>query len=273
MNMTPHARILTLSLITASVFACQRTPDNNPTEVGALGPTLRVVSWNVRHYPEKTPARADESRAAIDAMEAEVLALQEISGGDRVDMLMETHPRFVSRAFIDHGVRLENAIVAVKGVGVESIAQAAPRMTYPASIAFIDVGALDFTIMSIHTSYGNGDSEAISEELLRLRPSIAAALERDGELLVIGDFNLEAPEMERVAKQLGLVFVPAAGGNTTSAHAYDHALMSPSLVENHYVEGSGQVLSDAFTFDVEGDPPALSDHYPIAYEFRISTSQ
>jgi endonuclease/exonuclease/phosphatase family metal-dependent hydrolase len=281
---TPHASTIRYAALRTALTACAAliactTPPGPTPDPEVVGPvagaeqTLRVVSWNVQGYPETEPGRQAESALVVAGLDADVLALQEVAGPDRVELFMQSHRDFTQVAYVNQGTPMDNAIVATGASTLGAMSPSEPsgqRMKYPQAVAWVEAGELDMTVMSIHTSFQGGDTEAILADLDRMTPSIEAALERDPDVLVIGDFNLRPEQMAALAARLGLVFVPAGGALTTSANAYDHALMSPSLHATYYVEGSGEVLDELFSVTDDSSPGRpVSDHYPIVYAFRI----
>ncbi|MBI5210199.1 MAG: hypothetical protein HY927_09545 [Elusimicrobia bacterium] len=303
---------------------------SNATKAGALGKgtqdqapapqPLRIISWNIRVFGRGVKP---EREAAVDSIlermfseghSGKVLAIQEVAneGGEgKFDEALPGKDSSWTPSFENTADSQDNAFFVRTGVEVDCerflFKEGSLKSLHPARVAHVRVGDLDFTIVTLHLSFRNGDPQDSKRELrhvLRWLREYLSDPANDPDVVVAGDFNLptrrgkESSARSREAAWTPIEDIiedypefrrgPAAGqdapGKTelfalvddlTSrrkgepANNYDHFILTGDLYREEYVEGSAGVVEPALIERAEGRHDVVaSDHFPISLRLR-----
>jgi endonuclease/exonuclease/phosphatase family metal-dependent hydrolase len=231
--------------------------------------TVTIVTWNVRGYPEsQMPDRLWFTRE-LDGLNPDVLCIQEIANQAKVSAFQANEQHYASVAFHDSRDGQDNAIFAGPRIALEDMPDPT-GFQHPAQVAYVAYKGFDAVVVTVHLSW---TSAALRQkEKALLKEVVAAALAKDPDVIICGDFNTTERGIEELAAALGLkVMVPAGQegvGTTYAGNRYDHFLISPDLareeaVSCRIVTFSGSDLATA---------QRVSDHVPVLAVFRADSA-
>ena len=267
------------------------------------GAGLRVVSWNLRNFPEETQD-LDRVRRRLRELEADVIAVQEIHSPEALLALM---PGWELRLSESGGRGRQRLGVLYDPARVELIE--APRehrelslggRVRPGLSAYLRArgGGPDFFVVVVHLKAMASGYAQRQEQWPILAEIVRDLRRRDGDVIVLGDFNATGPEGQVAAVEVaalgaalgaaGLRQVPSAGG--CSAY-WDgprrDAWKEPSLLDlvwvadlEEAVDAGAEALALAHcarhhcaafrSTDAYPDPDfaAISDHCPVVLDLR-----
>ena len=230
---------------------------------------LVIVTWNVRGCPEKKPERIEWFSEQLTILDADILCIQEIANQDSVDRFLEIESIYTKVGFLNSSDGQDNAIFAVDLIELEDIDDP-EGFQHPAQAVYIAYGGFDAVIVTVHLSWTN--LEMREQEKLALQTVVESMLQRDPDVIIVGDFNTKEEGIQDLADDLGLeVMTPADQDGVGTTHSiknnrYDHFLISPDLAEEE------AVMCRIVTYSGEDLLLAkkTSDHLPVVAWFRIS---
>lgn len=228
--------------------------NSSPLESSASADPIDIVSWNVRGYPEKRESDTNWFHHQLTVMGADVLCIQEIANLERIATLRTRHGSLSHCMFADSRRGMDNAILADNRVGLEDMSDPG-GFQHPPQVAYAFCQGFDAVIVCLHLTWGD---EAIRKlELKTLQQCIDGWLQRDPDLILIGDFNLMGDSIAAFARDVGMI--------TMTGDRYDHVLISPDLANEEAV--SARIVR--FTGTDSGIAERVSDHVPLVATFRI----
>lgn len=279
----------------------------------------RIISWNVQAFGANITAEREAAYKEIlghmlsETRSARILSFQEIANGTGSrkisDMLPGDGDRWRS-SFTNTDGAMDNGFFAEKnvGMGCERSLFATQdeggrwrrdreKMMHTPRAAHMRVGGFDFTLVTVHLTFGGANRAGTAKELGTLLDWVHQYLAKPGadpDVVITGDFNLptkkghtdeRGPTIEDVMGQhpLGrtppgvplpawglvtLVDGPTSRNETGTAHNYDHVIMTGDAYNEEYANGSAGVIPPEFINAVEGKHGVrVSDHYPISVGF------
>lgn len=273
------------------------------------GEPVRILSWNVRTFGRRIKeerAAAFESilsRLFSENRNTKVLAVQEVSnegGSTNFDAMLPGRDARWAPSFQNTSDSQDNAIFAREGAEVHCekfvFDVGSAKSKHPARAAHIRIGDLDFTLVTLHLAFKNGDADDSRRELrhaLNWLKKYLAEKTNDPDVILAGDFNLPTRAGKQISvrasegkwapiedtldtypefKDGGLVALVddlTSRRQGETANNYDHFLITGDLAREEYVEGSAGVVDDETINRVEGQRDVLaSDHLPISARLR-----
>jgi hypothetical protein len=135
---------------------------------------------------------------------------------------------------------------------------------------------LDFLLAAYHAEWGEGEAQAIANEVKNIDTVFAAMQQRLPEeraLYMVGDFNLTPSELSPLTSARDR----STGGGSTldaqgnlSTHLYDHLLAFGTAANAALLEDARVLDVRAEAFDPKQFRAQLSDHLPIVAQLRLS---
>lgn len=283
----------------------------------------RIISWNVQAFGANiTPEREAAYRDILGHMlsetrSARILAFQEIANGTGAAKIQNMLPGGADGdrwrgSFTNTDGAMDNGFFAEKNVnmGCERPLFASQdetgrwrrdreRMMHTPRAAHMRVGGFDFTLLTVHLTFGGANRAGTAKELGTLLEWVRAYLAKPGadpDVVITGDFNLptrrgrtdeRGPTMEDVISQhpLGqtaagvplppwglvtLIDAPTSRNDTGTARNYDHVIMTGDAYNEEYANGSAGVIPPEYINAVERKHGVrVSDHYPISVGFFV----
>lgn len=263
------------------------------------GTTARVVSWNLQALGKRLPQKRKEALSlAVSRVLAggapTVLAAQEVAnkaGSKTLTRMLPGEGRSWTVSFEDTSAAMNNAVYAGPGVQVECGGNLElDGVRHPPHMAHVSIGAVDFTLVSVHLTYAGGDASASVAELEIILAWARAQAARPGvdpDFVIAGDFNLPTRAGKALSARadsrpwtpledsIGDDFIPlideptSRSGRGGMANNYDHFLVTSDF--------AAEELQDAGLLDVAAVRQAeqeggarTSDHFPIAMGLRIA---
>ena len=289
--------------------------DRSPIPADWLG----LVSWNTQvggTSPDPTAERPPMVRSALATLfegTYQILAAQEVPNSESADLLSTLLPGGTARwgmSFFDTTDTMDNGFWYQTGVTrrdsfalfVTDQTDASGRILadntkalHPPQVAQFEAGDFDFTLITLHLDFADGDASQTVRELRNVLDYVDWYFDQpdhDPDVIVCGDFNLPSKLSGQTASggitldsvfdqdprfQIGerrfvvTVHEPtsrssaATGGLPVSN--YDHCVLSADTMKA-FVEAR-RVSTDILTSSPE-DPEArlTSDHFPIVAFFR-----
>ena len=275
--------------------------DSGPGDTGASAPPLlppigspadlTVMTWNLQQYPltDQTAARVVE---IVEALEADLIGVQEIAYPDDFDALVAALPSYDGfdawdddDAYLRVGLLYRTSRVEVRGTKTifREDSYAFPRPVLTATVTMTSTaGSFDFVFAVLHLK-AKLDRQSMerrrraSERMDEwIRGRLATNAEQD--YVIVGDLNdkvtderdynvflpfLDAPDTYRFvtmdrAERGGYSYIPFAS-------MIDHILVTTDALDE-YVEGSAEILrlDDHLVRYVD----EISDHRPVVARFR-----
>ena len=245
---------------------------------------LRLASWNIRIF--STGSRDDAELAQIaDRLEPyDLVAIQELRDEEVVDrtlqLLADRSHRFraVISPPVGRGVKERYAFLyqpdKVQPLGLERLYpdpdDAFIREPFWASFR---AGEFDFTLVTIHSIFGDSKRERRAEALLLddIYRLVQGADPDEQDVMVLGDFNLppDDPGFAALAALLTPLFTGEMRTTISDASLYDNIWFDPAFVREWTGErGVDRFDEVAFGNDDKAASLAVSDHRPIWATFR-----
>ena len=245
---------------------------------------LKIASWNVRIF--STGSRDDAELALIaDRLEPyDLVAIQELRDEEVVDRTLQL--------LADRGHRFRAVVSPPVGRGVKEryaflyrpgkVQVLGPERLYPdPDDAFIRepfwasfrAGEFDFTLVTIHSIFGDSKRERRAEALLLddIYQRVQGADPDEQDVMILGDFNLPPDDsgFSELAALLTPLFTGEIRTTISDASLYDNIWFDPAYVG----EWTGERGVDRFDEVAFGDDDkvaslAVSDHRPIWTTFR-----
>jgi endonuclease/exonuclease/phosphatase family metal-dependent hydrolase len=275
--------VLLLLLVAAGVSAAYYLQRKHlgttvPAATSATGPieVVRVASWNVRQFGDRTDLDLPMIAGIITDAEIDVLAIQEVKkDGRAVDRLLATlgppwrgseispmtgnAERF---AFIYRGDRVQQ--VGKAGLLTLPQPQVFDRVPYS---AIFRAGNFDFQLISVHLSYTDNARRRREAQALAQHVAELAARQTEKDIIVLGDFNEQRsrPNLDFFTAA-GWGMSIKGGTNLSSREVYDNIICH----RGHTAEwrDAGVVLFDEKYFGNDDKAAAsVSDHRPVYADF------
>lgn len=273
--------------------------------------SLSIISWNVQNMGEiSSPRRqvASEAYRAVIATDVAVVAVQEIINTKGLAVLLDLFPGATGQwkaSFEDTASRYDNGVfyrVAVTtvtaqgfvGGDVPSKKPNRSKVLHPARWAHIRVDDFDFTIISLHLTYKQGDTEESKRELMNILDWLDQYFKdpkSDPDVILAGDFNLPSSKGKPLSKRRKeatfmtlesiiqghgkffagphklsvLIDAPTSRSRKGPANNYDHFILTQSVLER-------LISADRLPIDIvdkvdAGKDVRVSDHYPVMATF------
>lgn len=250
------------------------------------GPTIRIATWNLRHF---TGEREDfDLEAVADVIEAEdfaLLAIQEVRGdGSGVDLLAAELNGPLSQRWrtlvsnetgnSEHFAYLYDSD-RVRHLGDSGFLTARLDLDRRPYAATFQSGNFDFTLVTIHLYYS--DLERRREEarqladLLTGRTLPAGSGERD--VIVLGDFNTTRRDGGTLSpfEALGWLVLNEEPTNLGDGETLDNVVIDPdATIEWAGVSGVVRFDETLYANDDEVARKRLSDHRPVWADFVVN---
>ena len=226
---------------------------------------VTIVTWNVRGYPETQASDRQWFARELDGLHPDVICIQEIANQAKVDTFQAKEKHSASVAFGDSSDGQDNAIFADRRITLEDLPDAS-GFQHPAQVAYVAYRGFDAVVVTVHLSWTNATWRQREKDLLK--EVVAAALKKDPDVILCGDFNTTEPGIDELAAALSLKAMVPAGqagvGTTHAGNRYDHFLISPDLANEEAV--SCRIVTFAGS-DVT-TAQRVSDHVPVLAVFR-----
>jgi endonuclease/exonuclease/phosphatase family metal-dependent hydrolase len=233
---------------------------------------IRLMTWNVRGYPEDTAAERALFSSVLSTYAPDVLCIQEIANADRVNTFKSMEMGYGSVAFTDSSDGMDNAVFARNGTLLADLLDP-PGFQHPAQLAYFNAyggsAALAGYVLNVHLSYE--DNARRAQERATLVSWAKPRIDAGDNVIIAGDFNTKGGSGDTIyslAQALRMTVVePALGssGTTCAGSAYDWILVSPSLTTAWCI--TVQVIVPTNT-TLACD---VSDHRPVLATFKPKT--
>lgn len=274
-------RVLTITAvltITCSAFAQKDT-------------SARIATWNLEGFNPISNAKADRIAQGIVALDAEVVAVQEVNPNSTVKRVVETANslggEYEEPVFLTQTAKQNVAIIFKKGVSVTN-----PRFVpgsnlgnnglRKALVVDVKVGKFDFTMIVVHLKSGRSNSSRSTrtkqcKKIADFIKTSTSTSEKD--VLLVGDFNMIPGEDDENFSALSpkhyLTFlsthkVYARATNVNGNFLDGFAVSRKKMTE--YIGGSVRVypLHRAYRKTVTWYAKNVSDHFPIVVRFDVT---
>ena len=291
----------------------------------AQGPTFRILSWNVQVFGKGMKPKRKEAYQKLlehsfsNNRNVRVLAIQEVVNADMaryIDGMMPGPDNRWEPSMDDSKDSQDNLFFVRNDVAMDcdhplfSGSGSREKSLHPARVAHMRAGDFDYTIITLHLTFGHGSPDGSRRELRHVLDWAQQYLRKsdsDPDLIIVGDFNLptaagkeeslrskekgwhpidgiigEYPAFRRDAdaegnrKPKNTELVPLVDDRTSRnkgepANNYDHFIVTGDLFDEEYVQGSAGVVPPNFIESIQSKEHVLmSDHYPISAGFRMS---
>lgn len=280
----------------------------DPRAPAAVGPrpadAIRIVTWNLRNFPvdpgddRDPPHDRDRLRATIEALQPDVLALQEVREPKTIATLLG--PAFEVTASQRGGPRGQHLVLAWRtsrirpsGPPTEHDAIALTGRLRPALSAAFVLRSSDrpFTVMTVHLKARPQGASVRRSQWDHLASAVDRLLETNTDLVLVGDFNvtggtlLETASRERQALETKLAasnLTPIEVGACTSYwHGVRHdRWVEPARLDLAFAAGfvDARSVASAGTHcrrhrcepfadpDIDPSFAGLSDHCPVVVD-------
>ncbi len=279
---------------------------------------LAVVSWNIQVGGTSTDPSATRPNLVAGALRSlfggthQLLAAQEISAVSNSEILrgllpggsaswrssfidsedsMDNGTWFRLAAFVRDSFALFTSPTPTPGL----VSRDAGKSLHPPHVARIEVGDFDFTLISLHLTFDDGNSRESARELANILDYLDSYFndpEHDPDVILCGDFNLPSRLSNQTGRD-GIILdavldadprfhdgerrfavtvheptsrAPVASGGEPRNN-YDHCLISADALEE-FVQA--RRVDPAIVTDHPEDPESqlTSDHFPIVAFFR-----
>jgi endonuclease/exonuclease/phosphatase family metal-dependent hydrolase len=240
---------------------------------GRASADLVIVTWNVK-WSRQDPAAW--LRGRLTEFDADVLCLQEIAESSANRLQLQSLG-FSQCAPKEYKAGDENAVFGRHGVSITPVAVSGLEyFTHPPAVVYLASRGLDTSIIVVHLKEGNDSKDRMKreEEMDQLVQLVVCRLRADPDVMIVGDFNVERPEAERLVDKLEagtrtgggsqewiLEPVDAPQGTTKGRHTYDYFLLSPDLAGEEAAGFSVGLPGNAMNW-------SASDHRPVIGRFR-----
>ncbi len=292
-------------------------PEIPNDRIGLPQDWLGLISWNTQVGATSTAAdalRPSMVKSALSAMFGgtyQLLAAQEVPSNDSSELLRGLLPggTFLWKAdFLDTSDTMDNGFWYREGVtlldsrtlflsgateGGKPVADTTLAL-HPPRVAQFQVGDFDFTVLSVHLTFADGDTSESAREMRNILDYLDWYFQQPGhdpDVLVCGDFNTPSAlsgqqgaggiTLDQVLDEdsrfqqgerrfVTLVHEPtsrkSAANGGTPANNYDHCLASADTMEELI---QVRRVDPAILLDLPDDPEQrlTSDHFPIVAFF------
>jgi competence ComEA-like helix-hairpin-helix protein len=247
-------------------------------------PELRLASWNIRIFSTRSRTNAELARIADRLQPYDLVAIQDLRDEEVIDRTLQL--------LADRGHRFRAVISPPVGRGVKEryaflyrpakVQVLGPERLYPdPDDAFIREpfwasfrsGQFDFTLVTIHSIFGDSKRERRAEALRLddIYQLVQRADPDEQDVMILGDFNLPPDDsgFAELAELLTPLFTGEIRTTISDASLYDNIWFDPAYVREWTGErGVDRFDETAFGNDDEVASRAVSDHRPIWATFR-----
>lgn len=272
---------------------------------------LPIISWNVQNMGEIPSSRrrvASEAYRAVITTDVALVAVQEIINPKGLSVLLGLFPGATAQwgasfedtpSSHDNGLLYRTAIATITAHGFlyADVVLKKPnrsKVLHPARWAHIRVDNFDFTIISLHLTYKQGDTKESKRELLNILAWLEQYFEdpnNDPDVILAGDFNLPSSKgkglskrrkeasfmtLDSIIQEHGkflagprklsvLIDEPTSRSRKGAGNNYDHFILTQSLLER--LISADRVPMEIVDKVDAGKYVRVSDHYPIVATF------
>lgn len=290
----------------------------------ARRPVVRIISWNVQAFganvsPEREAAYSEVlGQMLSETRTARILSFQEISNGTgaaKIGAMLPGGSERWNTSFNNTNGAMDNGFFTEREVGMgcerslfahqdengrwqrdREYAMHTPRA------AHMKVGDFDFTLLTIHLTFGSGNTGESARELTNILDWVARYLAQPGadpDVIITGDFNMPTkkgrtkpgwsvedvlarhptfgsadPSGSAVGPRefMALVDAPTSRNREGApVNNYDHFLMTGDAYNEEYAKSSAGVVPNEFMRAIEERHGVLvADHLPISAGFYTS---
>jgi uncharacterized protein (TIGR03437 family) len=279
---------------------------------------LALLTWNIQVGGTSATGASARPPMVRDALHAansgtyQVLAAQEIPSDDSVGVLQSLLPGGSSRwttAFVDTTDTMDNAISAANGVVIRDLFVLATtserdnsgrvrsdpaRAVHPPLVAQLQAGDFDFTLISLHLTFADGDTAESARELRTILDYLDWYFGQPGhdpDVVLCGDFNMPSDLSGETSRGITVDKVlrddprfsigerrfavtvhvptsrsPASNGGQPSRN-YDHCVLSADTMEE-FVQARRMGTNILTDHPEDPEDRLTSDHFPIVAFFR-----
>jgi uncharacterized protein (TIGR03437 family) len=190
-------------------------PEISNDRIGIPQDWLSIVSWNIQVGATSTSAGAERPplvRSALGAMFSgtyQILAAQEISNSDSSEFLRTLLPGGTvawNASFIDTTDSMDNgfwyrpevtvtdafALFTATSTTNGRLETIPAKAVHPPHVAHFEAGDFDFTLLSVHLTFEDGDTRESAREMVHILDYLDAYFshpEHDPDVIICGDFN------------------------------------------------------------------------------------
>jgi len=178
-----------LFLTLAFLISCQASL-NITSEASVNNDLLKIVTWNVRGYPESIAEREKWFSDKLIGLDPNIICIQEIANQGRIDTFIREEVGFNKAAFTDVSADgQDNAIFMKEGVRFKDVGDPNGFKHLP-QVAYVYYEGFDAVIITVHLTWGIGfgDPDRIQEWEI-LKNVVQKAMIIDPNVIVVGDFN------------------------------------------------------------------------------------
>jgi endonuclease/exonuclease/phosphatase (EEP) superfamily protein YafD len=175
--------------------------ESSPATTSSVSDHLIVMTWNIRGYPESTPEYTAWLPKQVADAKADVLCVQEIANQSKVNAFIADDWRLKHVAFRESADGQDNAIFGDDRVGLADTPDP-EGFQHPAQAAYIWYRGFDAVLITVHLSWTN-EAKREQEKAL-LKKVVESAIQIDPDVIVCGDFNTTAADIETLVVSLGL---------------------------------------------------------------------
>lgn len=272
---------------------------------------LSVLSWNIQNFGGVSPSRQAVARtayAAVLSTDITVVAVQEITHAKGLETLLSLLPGATMQWGVsfedtpsshDNGVVYRTAMATITAQGfvygdTKSKKPNRSKVLHPARWAHICVDDFDFTIISLHLTYKQGNTKESKRELINILDWLEQYFKdanNDPDVVLAGDFNLPSIKgkalskrkkqasfmpLESIIQEHGkfltgphrltvLIDEPTSRSKKGPANNYDHFILTQSLLDR--LIKAERLPTDLVDKADAGKDVLVSDHYPIMATF------
>jgi endonuclease/exonuclease/phosphatase family metal-dependent hydrolase len=137
---------------------------------------------------------------------------------------------------------------------------------HPPQVAYVSRNGFDAVVVCLHLTWTDEDMR--EQEMRLLCELLPRWLERDPDVILVGDFNLTSSAVAGMAQKMGMSVMAVPGqegtGTTHSGNRYDYFLISADLANEEAVSA----WIETFNGDDVAVTQRVSDHLPVAATFR-----
>jgi len=278
---------------------------------------FRIISWNVQTFGGNiSPAREKAYGQLLDHMfsgsrSSKILAVQELANEAGANTFSKNLPGGADRwnpSFQNTNSSMDNGFFTQRQVGVhcEQFMYAKrgedgrwrsdpDRIKHPVRVSHMQMGSFDFTLVNLHLTFKGGDSNASIGEFQHVLAWLSdyfADPDSDPDVIISGDFNLDANTLRAVVQQwpqfryeydeqgqvvpkssmlIALIEEPTSRSRGVPVNNYDHFIMTGDVFFEEYVDGSAGAVTPRLLESIERENDVyVSDHLPVSAGFFSS---
>lgn len=256
-------------------------PPAQTTSVASAPGTIRIATWNLRHFGGQTTTDVRMVSKIITDNHFDIIAIQEVQRDGRgVDVLLNTlgFP-WRSTSLSPESGSGERLTFVYRGDHLQEVGKpevlpgASPgvfeRIPYRATFR---AGNFDFELITVHLTWGDvAQRQQEATDLANLLPRMAAG-QAEKDIIVLGDFNEQRtrPNLHYFATSNWETLVTGPT-NLSSKEIYDHILINATYTRE-YDGNTGVYHFDEELFQNQDKDAVktVSDHRPAWADFKTT---